>query len=92
MEKRDFFQGDFVILLKFDLKVKGHMGHGQGSRGSMANKGTKQRQVGSQQRQVASFALCIASILKVISDFVGVFSKCCDTWPRRKEHSKETTF
>ncbi len=55
LEKRDFFQGFFVILLKFDLEVKGHMGQGQRSCGSRSNKSTKQRQVGSRQRQVATF-------------------------------------
>ncbi len=54
LKKRDFFQGFFVISLRFDLEVKGHMGQGQRSRGSRSNKGSKERQVGSRQRQVAS--------------------------------------
>ena len=54
LEKHDFFQRFFVISLRFDLEVKGHMGQGQMSRGSRSNKGSKQRQVGSWQRQVAS--------------------------------------
>ncbi len=54
LKKRDFFQGFFVISLRYDLEVKGHMGQGQRSRGSRSNKGSKERQVGSQQRQVAS--------------------------------------
>ena len=55
LEKRDFFQGFFVILLRFDLEVKGHLGQGQRSRWSRSNKGTKERQMGSRQRQVASY-------------------------------------
>ncbi len=29
LKKRDFFQGFFVISLRFDLEVKGHEGQGQ---------------------------------------------------------------
>ncbi len=32
LEKLDFFQGFFVISLRFDLEVKGHMGQGQRSK------------------------------------------------------------
>ncbi len=55
LEKRDIFQGFFVISLRFDLEVKGHMGQGQRSCGSRSNKDSKQSQVGSRQHQVASF-------------------------------------
>ncbi len=56
LEKLDFFQGFFVISLRFDLEVKGRLGQGQRSRGSRSDEGSKQRQVGSRQRQVASFS------------------------------------
>ncbi len=42
------------LILRFDLKVKGHMGQGQRSHELRSNEGFKQIQVGSRQRQVAS--------------------------------------
>ena len=45
----------FVISLRFDLEVKGHMAQDQRSRESRSNEGSKQRQMGSRQHQVASF-------------------------------------
>ncbi len=38
LKKRDFFQGFFVISLRFDLEVKGHMGQDQRSRAILVSK------------------------------------------------------